>query len=130
MYTERHIRNSGCREPRFLSFSGYYLEELKRDAALQHREKDSRLIDLLIRQVVVFRDKICITFNYSHNDKKGKRRNYEINVSELEEAQAKHREGEESSNLFTLAPPKVNNPNTIIFVKAEYWGVWIANKIR
>ena len=39
MYTERHIRNSGCREPRFLSFSGYYLEELKRDAALSTVKK-------------------------------------------------------------------------------------------
>lgn len=88
------------------------------------------VIDLLIRQVVVFRDRICITFNYSPDDKKGKRRDYEVNVAELEEAQAEHREGVESSNLFTLAPPRMNNPNTIIFVKAEYWGVWVKHRIR
>lgn len=88
------------------------------------------VIDLLIRQVVVFRDRICITFNYSPDDKKGKRRDYEVNVAELEETQAEHRNGVESSNLFTLTPPRMNNPNTIIFVKADYWGVWVANRIR
>jgi hypothetical protein len=23
----------------------------------------------------------------------------------------------------------MNNPNTIIFVKADYWGVWVANRM-
>ena len=50
--------------------------------------------------------------------------------AKLEEAQAEHREGVESSNLFTLTPPRMNNPNTIIFVKADYWGVWVTNRIR
>ena len=88
------------------------------------------VIDLLIRQVVVFRDRICITFNYSPDDKKGKRRDYEVNVAELEETQTEHRNGVESSNLFTLTPPRMNNPNTIVFVKADYWGVWVTNRIR
>ena len=29
-----------------------------------------------------------------------------------------------------LSPPRMNNPNTIIFVKADYWGVWVTNRIR
>ena len=27
------------------------------------------------------------------------------------------------------SPPRMNNPNTIIFVKADYWGVWVANRM-
>lgn len=66
---------------------------------------EQEVIDLLIRQVVVFRDRICITFNYSPDNKKGKRRDYKVNIAELEETQAEYREGVESSNLFIPTQP-------------------------
>ena len=83
------------------------------------------VIDALVRQVVVFRDKICITFNYNPDDNNGKKRDYNIDMSEYEEVCSDYRNGGESSTLFTLAPPSVNNPNTIVFIKPQYWGVWV-----
>lgn len=88
------------------------------------------VIDILIRQVIVFEDKLCITFNYAPDKNRGKRRDYSVNLSELAEAQSEHNNGIESSNLYILSPPKANNLNSITFIKLDYWGVWIANKIR
>jgi DNA invertase Pin-like site-specific DNA recombinase len=88
------------------------------------------VIDMLVRQVVVFEDKLCITFNYSPDKSRGKRRDYEIKLSELAEAQSEYASGIECSNLLTLTPPKANNLNSITFIKLDYWGVWIANRKR
>ncbi len=86
------------------------------------------VIDLLIRQVVVFTDKICITFNYSPDDKKGKRRSYPLSADELAEIESTGAEEGKSSNRFTLGQPRQNNPNTVVFIKPNYWGVWITKK--
>lgn len=86
------------------------------------------IIDFFIRQIVLFRDKIRITFNYSPDDNSGKRREYEVDVAELKEAQTEYREGVESSNLFPLSQAEMNNPNSFVFVKASYWGVWVDYK--
>ena len=75
---------------------------------IQNEAFKQEVIDLLVRQVVVFKDKICITFNYSPDDKNGKGRDYNINIAELEEVQSDYRNDLESSNLFTLSPPKID----------------------
>lgn len=80
------------------------------------------LIDMLIRQVIVFQDKICITFNYSPDPDKEFSKDYKINRAELEEIQQDY--NRESSNLLANGAPLVNNPNLLIFTKLNYWGVW------
>ena len=116
--------DSLTREDYHAFLSDFMGKQVQNDAFKQE------VIDLLIRQVVVFHDRLCITFNYSPDDKNGKRRDYEINVAELEEAQKEYQDGVECSNLFTFTPPKMNNPNTVIFVKADFWGVWVTHKKR
>ena len=88
----------------------------------QNDEFKQEVIDLLIRQVVVFRDRIRITFNYSPDDKKGNRRDYKVDISELAEAQREHKKGLKSSNLFILSPPQKGTPfSGCLFVP---WGIW------
>lgn len=93
-----------------------------------NEEFKQEVIDLLIREVVVFRDKICITFNYSPDNSKGKKRTYDAaDIAEIEETLTAQ-STPEGSVLFANGQPQTNNPNTIVFVKAEYWGVWIKRK--
>lgn len=63
------------------------------------------LITFLIRKVVVFKDKLCITFNYSPDNNRGKQRDYKIDPAEVEEVQSDYRGEGESSNLLSLGPP-------------------------
>lgn len=85
-----------------------YMDFLNRFIEKQsdNEEFKEEVINLLVRQVVLFRDKIRITFNYTPDGGKGRKRDYNIELSELEEAQAEYRGEGESSNLLSLAPPK------------------------
>lgn len=95
-----------------------------------NEEFKADVINLLIRQVVLFKDKIRITFNYTPKGGKKRSHDYDMALAELAEAQAEHNGERECSNSFLLPPPKQNNPNTTVFVTNTYWGVWIAEKIR
>lgn len=59
------------------------------------------LINFFVRKIVLFRDKICITFNYFPDKDRGKIREYDIDFSEYKEIEKEHSLMVESSNLFT-----------------------------
>ncbi len=79
------------------------------------------IISMLIRQVVVFRDKICITFNYTPNKKTGKKKEYGVDITEFEQTQEDYENGAESSNLVTLAPPRKCNHLQMVAFSFFVW---------
>lgn len=80
-----------------------YLTEFVGKQANNEKFKQE-VMDLLIREIVVFKDKICITFNYYPEDKKGQTREYGIDPSEFSEIQSDY-QNSECSNSFSLRPP-------------------------
>lgn len=95
---------------------------------IEHQTFKQEIINLLIRQITVFKDKICITFNYSPNG--GKEHSRTVNIDELAEARVDYEQGVDSSNLLSSTGAFENNPNLVIFVKLKYWGVWVSKKGR
>ncbi len=68
-------------------------------------ELKEALFELLIRKVVLFRDKICITFNYTHKTPREKATEIEQNILEFQEIKEEYTTGE-SSYLETFPAPK------------------------
>ena len=74
------------------------------------QEFDQDIIDTLVRNVLVFADKVRITFNYSP------KRTIPITEEELAEAQ--------SSSMKTQGSPRTTNTNTMYFFYLDFWGIW------
>lgn len=101
------------------------------DAQIDDSVFREEVVNFLIRKVVLFRDKIRITFNYSPDDgSSGKVRDYPGIDPEVAEAQDEHSRVGKCSNSLPLSPPSGSNPNPNIFVAAKYWGIWISTKKR
>lgn len=105
---EKHAAQADLTEADLLSY-------LQRFAAMEVKNEAvaRELIDLLIRRVTLYRDRLEITFNYS-----GKR------SAPLE-----------SSNAETLGPPRWNSLNFYTFFTPHFWGVvslfnWTKQKKR
>jgi len=102
-----------------------YTEFLHQFIAKQVRNDDFKesIFQLLVRQVVLFRDKVRITFNFTPDGgKRGSDDDIEADI-ELKEAQEQYDSSGESSDLSPSAPPFGNNPNSV-FVRKDYFGVW------
>ena len=95
-----------------------YAEFLHQFIAKQVRNDDFKesIFQLLVRQVVLFRDKVRITFNFTPDGgKRGSDDDIEADI-ELKEAQEQYDSGSESSDLSPNAPPtKKDRFNPVLF---------------
>ena len=93
------------------------------------------LFSTLVRNVLFFRDKVRITFNFLP-DRGFKAESIEISnselleKSELLEAQSEYENGTKGSSIFPLSAPKGTNPNLNIFICTDYFGVWVNYRKR
>ena len=79
------------------------------------------IFDMMVREVLVFQDKIRVTFNFSPDNQPKKQRTYKFSAEELAEAQAEY-----GSNLDQLTQVSGSNPNqSRYFIRKDYWGLWI-----
>jgi DNA invertase Pin-like site-specific DNA recombinase len=74
------------------------------------QEFDQDIIDTLVRNVLVFKDKVRITFNYSP------KRTVPITEEELVEAKC--------SSTAPQGSPRATNTNTMCFFYIDFWGIW------
>jgi hypothetical protein len=74
------------------------------------QEFDQDIIDTLVRNVLVFKDKVRITFNYSP------KRTVPITEEELAEAKC--------SSTAPQGSPRATNTNTMCFFYLDFWGIW------
>lgn len=100
------------------------------EAQTNNESFKQEVIELLVRQVIVFQDRVCITFNYFPINTTKYSKEYRIDSGELMETQKKHQKQEFSSKIKFLEPPRNNNPNFSVFAISKYWGVWIINNAR
>jgi len=86
----------------------YYLERFK-GGDVDDKDYQRQIIDLFVNKVLLYDDKIVITYNYSGD-------NNEISADIVEQAAESALSGEgECSDKCSSGPPNFNNPNTYVF---------------
>lgn len=120
-----------------------YAEFLKQFIGRQVKNEDFKesLFELLIRKVVLFRDKIRITFNFSP-DKGKSDDNIDVDAAEIQEAQKEYNgcviaDKEQKNNPsqkacsgsdYSLLAERARINLNHVFIRKEYFGVWVIYK--
>lgn len=103
----------------------YFLEKFK-GGNIEDKEYQRKIIDMFVSKVLLYDDKITITYNYS-GDKK------EVTADIIEEAAFEAASGavDKCSDKFPSAPPIFEKSNTTIFFVGGLFGIMvkIADKV-